>query len=439
MNRRQIFTFAIVLICAFNGISAQNAPTDTVQGDKPHEFTLKGEVLARGEWRDGALPAENSNEAKFVLERTRLTFNYKQKHLEMQLMPQHSGVWGTNGGGAFSLIDAWVKLDYKGAFAQVGRQRLSYDDERVIGLNDWSMTSAYHDALKLGYERGAHKAHVVLAYNQNNNNMNGGTDYVNGAQVYKTMQLLWYHWDIVPQFGASALFLNTGIQSSFDEEETKHEVYNQQLFGLYAKYHPKDITVDASFYWQRGKNEYSAPISAWMGSIEGNWDITNQWRANLGYFHLSGDKQYYVIQPGAFGLIRFTKSHAFNLLFASHHQFYGAMDFFYLKAFYGGYSPGLQDLHTGVQFKPNDKFTFGAQYHWLATSIKVEDLDRTIGHELELSASWNIVKDVKLSAGYSYMSGTDTMDVLKRTDDQDRLHWGWLMLSVSPRFFNIKW
>ncbi|MBO7609628.1 MAG: alginate export family protein [Muribaculaceae bacterium] len=425
----------IIGLTAFLCLTAQAQDSDTIAADKHHEFSISGEIMTRGEWRNGALATtdEDDDEAKFILERSRLYLNYRQRHLEVQITPQHSGVWGTAGGGAFAMREAWAKLNYKGAFAKFGRQTLAYDDERVIGTNDWSMTSAYHDALKLGYEGYGHKVHAVLAYNQNNINMNGGSIYKDGGQIYKTMQMLWYHYDFSPQLGASALFLNTGIQA-----ESTAEINNQQLMGLYAKYKPHSLTLESSFYIQRGTNELGLPIHAWMASAEGNWKIDHRWNANLGYYHLSGDEKYYLIVPNAFGLVLQTDAHAFNLLFASHHQFYGAMDFFYIKAFYGGYSPGLQDLHLGATYSPVSKVTLGAKYHWLGTSIKIEDLSYTLGHEIELSASWNIMKDVKLSAGYSQMTGTETLKALRR-NNSNRIQWGWLMLVVSPKFFSTKW
>lgn len=430
---KRAILLSMTLLCLM--VKAQASETDTTTVEKHHEFTISGEIMTRGELRDGALATteEEDDNARFILERTRVKLNYRQKHIELQITPQHSGVWGTSGGGAFAMREAWAKLDYKGAFVKAGRQTLAYDDERIIGTDDWSMTSAYHDALKLGYEGYGHKIHAVFAYNQNNANMNGGTIYKNGGQVYKTMQMLWYHYDFTPYLGASALFFNTGIEAE-DEVAT----YNQQLMGLYAKYHPHFLTLEGSYYIQRGRNELNLPIKAWMASVESNWNIDLRWKVNAGYFHLSGDKNYYLIVPGGFGLVRQTNAHAFNLLFASHHQFYGAMDFFYIKAFYGGYSPGLQDLHFGTTYSPISKVTLGAKYHWLASSINIEDLSRTIGHEIELSASWNIIKDVKLSAGYSLMKGTDTLKALRR-NDSNHLNWGWLMLVVSPRFFSTKW
>lgn len=133
-------------------------------------------------------------------------------------------------------------------------------------------------------------------------------------------------------------------------------------------------------------------------------------------------------------------ANAFNLLYASHHQFYGAMDFFYIRTYYGGYSPGLQDYHAGGEFKVNDKLKFGAAVHWFLTSVRVPDSSgKSLGQELELSAQWRIIKNVRLQAGYSFMNGTKTMDQLKRSSSDSNLQWAWLMLVVNPQIFTKKW
>ena len=83
-----------------------------------------------------------------------------------------------------------------GMFAQVGRVALNYDDERIIGSDEWAMASSSHDILRLGYEGHGHKAHIILAYNQNANVMvAGGSVYRDGGQPYKTMHTAWYHYD----------------------------------------------------------------------------------------------------------------------------------------------------------------------------------------------------------------------------------------------------
>ena len=200
---------------------------------------------------------------------------------------------------------------------------------------------------------------------------------------------------------------------------------------------PGPLSFQASYYRQSGYNEYQLPISAWMMSAEAAWRISRKWNLNTGYYHMSGDDLYYVPMEGSFGMARKTRICGFNPIFGSHHQFYGAMDFFYVEAYYGGNTPGLQDLHLGVQWNPTAALDLEAAFHYLATSVVVEDLSRTLGHELELSASWQLSRDVKLQAGYSFMKGTETMVRLKRTSDKNHLQWGWLMLSVTPEFFSF--
>ena len=115
------------------------------------------------------------------------------------------------------------------------------------------------------------------------------------------------------------------------------------------------------------------------------------------------------------------------------------MDFFYVTTYYGGNTPGLQDFHLGAQWKPIDPLSFKVKYHLLATSVKVEDVSLILGHELELETAWQILPDVSLQAGYTFMKGTSTMERLKRTSDRNNLHWGWLMLVISPEFFSVKY
>ena len=71
---------------------------------------------------------------------------------------------------------------------------MSYDDERILGGLDWNVAGRYHDALKLGYAKNAHQLHFILAFNQNKDKAKGGTSYSDGAQPYKNMQTLWYHY-----------------------------------------------------------------------------------------------------------------------------------------------------------------------------------------------------------------------------------------------------
>ncbi len=415
-----------------------------LQDEKLNTFTIDAELMTRSELRNGGLPEteeDTDNKAYFILERTRLGLDYERTFLKAHVTAQHSAIWGQAGKGSFNLYEAWVQLtSRKGFFAKIGRQVLSYDDERIIGSNDWAMTALSHDLVKLGYENKQHKVHLMLAYNQNSESVNGGTQYFYGDKPYKTMQNLWYHYQHprVP-FGASLLFMNQGLQSERDDNLNK--TYFQQLIGTYLSYKPNRWSAEGSFYYQMGKNENGIDIRAWMASVKGTYSPTAQWRLTAGYDILCGDPFFAVPAGGGIGLglIQHKTIKGFSPLYGSHHKFYGAMDFFYVSTYYNGFTPGLQNYYASVTYKPISKLKFDAAYHYFAIATNTENLKKSLGHEIELTAAYTPIKEVTVSLGYSYMRGSKTMEALKRVDSERQLHWAWLNLIVRPRFLQVKW
>ncbi|MBO4871363.1 MAG: alginate export family protein [Muribaculaceae bacterium] len=442
MNRLQLY-YARIVCVALLLISSVMVVAQDEEKAKDNCLSLDVSLLARGEVRDGGLSQmvdPDKDKARFVAERTRLTLNYSRKWLEARVTAQHGGIWGESGGGSFNLYETWAKLTAPcGLFAIVGRQELDYDDERILGRNDWAMAAMSHDAVKVGYEGHGHKAHLILAYNQQADNDDGGTVYrtTDGAKPHKSMVTAWYHYDFPSTpLGVSLMFMNMGMQSP-DEEEPKTEY--QQLVGGYMSWSPSKWNIEGSYYRQMGKDEFHIPIEAWMTSVKVDFKPTLKWQFTAGYDHLSGDPNPVVPMIGTMGMALHKKVQGFCTVFGSHHKFYGAMDFFYISAFYGGYTPGLQNLYTNVSYSPIEPLNLTAGYHYLATATKVSGAERYLGNEWEFSASYDIIKDVNLSAGYTYMHGSSTLERMRHIEGKNKLHWGWLMLTVNPRLFTKKW
>jgi hypothetical protein len=181
-----------------------------------------------------------------------------------------------------------------------------------------------------------------------------------------------------------------------------------------------------------GVNEGNIPIEAWMASGKVTATPSDAWQFTAGYDYLSGDDSFATPDEGQTGLARHEKIKGFNSIFGSHHKFYGAMDFFYVTTYLGGFTPGLQNAYAGVRWKPLPTLAFDASYHYLAVATKVRDMSRSLGHELELAGSWSFAQNGSLSLGFSYMHGTELMEVLKRVSGDHHLVWGWLMLRVHP-------
>ena len=405
-------------------------------------LTVDLQMMTRGEIRDGGLSPDadeaQGDWANFVLSRTRLVTNYHKRHLDAKVNIQHSGIWGQAGRGSVNIHEAWAKLSSaEGLFIQAGRIALSYDDERIIGLDDWTMTGNSHDVLRLGFDGSNHRVHLFAAFNQNEESITSGSSfYTGGSLPYKTMQTAWYHLDI-PQasLGFSLLAMNIGMQAG---EQGKNEHLEwQQLAGGYAKWTPINgtLSLEASYYRQMGKDENGLKIDAWMASAKATVNPSSALGFEGGYDYLSGDPYFAVPASGEIGLTRHEVVRGFNPVYGSHHKFYGAMDFFYVSTYFHGFTPGLQNAWLGVKYQPLSWLNVAGAYHYMSTAIKLDNMDRTLGHQFELSASCQLIQDVNLTMGVSYMTGAETMERLKRASDDGRLRWYWLSLNVNPRIF----
>jgi len=429
-----------------NSTNVQSDSTAQKTANAKNQFSISlghlthGEVRAGGLPRDPALHQNMADEvANFIMGRTRLTFDFRRDKLEAKAVAQNQAVWGAKGNTALAIYEAWARYSAKmGLFAQLGRIALSYDDERIIGPNDWAMASKTHDLIRAGYEGHGHKAHVLLAYNQNVENLTTGTYYIDGAQQYKSMQTLWYHFDVpkVP-VGISLLFMNLGLQAGIPDENEHQE--HQQLIGGYLNAHPWRLTLEGSYYRQMGHNENGKKINAWMASGKASLTLSKACTLQAGYDYISGDDYVAVPKPGGLGTPEHKEIKGFTSLYGSRHKFYGVMDYFYESAYLNGFTPGLQNAYVGVKLAPMNRLNAKASYHYMATATKLEGLSRTLGHDLEVEASYRLASDVSLSVGFAYMNGTETMNRLKQGTSKQNVKWGWFSLVVTPSLFTTKW
>jgi len=450
INIKQWLLAAILLPC----LTAQGQPSTDTIAEPQNQLDVSLQFMTRGESRYGGFPKVEAGKesddggtissSNFIMGRVRLPINYKRDWLEARVTPQHNGVWGQAGKGSFNIYETWAKLTARnGMFAQVGRIALNYDDERIIGSDDWAMASSSHDVLRLGYEGHGHKAHAILAYNQNAEVMSqGGNYYSGGAQPYKTMQTLWYHYDVQRfPLGASLLFMNIGMQANKDDIAIleRDKTLFQHLLGGYVLFQPKRWTASASYYHQFGRNESNMKIDAWMASGKVTFSPSQSYSFTAGYDYLSGDKYFAVPREGAIGMTRHEVIRGFSTVYGSHHKFYGAMDFFYVSTYLFGFTPGLQNAYFGGSFRPIKGLNLSTSYHYFATATKLEDMDQTLGHEWELQGRYVLSRNVALSAGVSLMWGGETMERLKRGTSNSTLRWGWISINVNPRIFTAKW
>lgn len=228
-----------------------------------------------------------------------------------------------------------------------------------------------------------------------------------------------------------------------EDENNPPKTKYQQMWGGYFNFHPKYLTLEGSYYRQTGQsvngNKQSMPIKAWMASVKATINPSDRYGFTLGYDYLSGDDYVPVAHGGPLVMVRHDELGGFTPLYGSRTKFYGMMDYFYESAYTNSFTPGLQNAFIGVSGKPTSKLSCGITYHYLAVTTNLSALDRTLGHSVELQASYEFSKDVALSAGYTQMMGTETMDYLKQGEASKQARWGWFSLVISPSLFTFKW
>ena len=391
-----------------------------------NEFTLDAQLRTRAEYNNGAIAPRLEGEmpANFINERARLSMGWKRENLELKASLQHTGVWGQDDikdrNGQVAMNEAWFKYTSNRSnnyYVQIGRQKLSYDDERLLGGLDWNVAGNWHNAIRTGYDDGEWKMDIVYAYNQDKENERGG--FYAGPMPYKHLGLVWAHYDAeaIP-LSLSLLNLSVGREAGI---QGHGKIKFMNTLGFDLSFRPTDFDIHGAFYYQYGKNAQDTKVAAWMATAKVGYTINPVWKVNAGYDYLSGN-------DGG------DKVKAFDALFGTHHKFYGSMDFFPGKLYCG-----LQDIQAGVSAQPSKVVNLQLNYHYFLTAQKVGDMSKGLGHEFDLQLTAKLKKDVTLMAGYSTMLGTETMDVVKGGYHKSWQDWAWVQLNINPRILFTKW
>jgi hypothetical protein len=179
------------------------------------QISLTGQLRTRAENRNGYgnLVINDSKDADFISQRTRLIFGYKWDRLTVGTSIQDVRVWGADAStisttdNRLYLHEGWAELTIFNKAdtnigvkfldlltIKIGRQELIYDDSRLIGNLDWLQQARRHDMALLKAVHHGWQVDLGLAYNQNTDAVGvTNTSYVPGnipAYVKNSLGLL---------------------------------------------------------------------------------------------------------------------------------------------------------------------------------------------------------------------------------------------------------
>lgn len=402
------------------------------------QFTLDGEFRPRTEYRNGfgSLIADNADAGFGISTRARLNAGYKTEAYKFYLSMQDVMVWGENRqilpydqNNSFAIFQAWAEINFgSGWSTKLGRQVLSYDDQRILGGLDWAQQGRNHDAALIKYKKDKFILDVALAFNQDYSNPTGfvsaGTAYnTTGFFSYKTMQYAYLKqsWE---SFSGSLLLMNNGFQE-FDTNSDADGVSNLQTLGTHLNYKKGSFGVALNAFIQTGKRQGEVDVKgAHLLGLDLSYKASPKVSLGAGIEIISGN-------DGDAG-----ETGAFFPLYGTNHKFNGFMDYFYVGNHAN--SIGLVDIHVSANFKLSETSSLMVKALNFSGEQDLPSGENALGTEIDIVFKKKF-KGYALVAGYSQMFASDGMYELKGiTEDAaaSGQNWAWAMLVIKPKFIN---
>lgn len=405
------------------------------------QFVLDGQFKPRTEYRNGfgSIIPDAADPGYAISTRVRLNTGYTFDSYQFYVSLQDVMVWGENRqilpddqNDSFAVFEAWANINLgKGWSTKLGRQILSYDDQRIFGGLDWAQQARNHDAALLKFKKEKFMLDVGLAFNQDFDNPTGfqsiGTAYnTTGFFSYKTMQYAYLkqQWN---NFAGSLLLLNNGFQNFTGEDDAQvaDGVNNLQTFGTHLNYTAGSFGAMLNAFLQTGERQGGVEVKgAYLLGLDLNYKVSPKVGLGLGVEAISGNDG----EAGETG--------AFFPLFGTNHKFNGFMDYFYVGNHAN--SIGLFDVHASAKFTLGEKSSILVKVLNFSGEQELASGEKSLGTEVDIVFS-KAFKGFGLAIGYSQMFATDGMYELKGIAEADAAssqNWGWVQLTMKPTFLN---
>lgn len=441
------------------------------QNDAKAQFTLTGQIKPRTEVRDGqgTLQKEGDDTGVHISQRTRLNAGYTGYRFKAFMAIQDVRVWGqdasttnrttVDANDGFMLHEAWGELllndtisKIKNLSLKIGRQEISYDDQKVLGSLDWLQQARSHDAIILKFANKSWIVDIGAAFNQNRE-LNVGTlyngippvgTYPAGTNAIGTMYKSFQYAYVGKKFyfgDLSFLFFKDDFNKYTTIATVKtpiQGVWSRTTTGLFYNVNPtRKINLTGSYYYQGGRNKDGRTISANLASITSTVQVSRKLFVGPGIDYLSGT-------DGTKTATADSRTNEFDPLYGTPHKFWGYMDYFYVASTFG--KQGLLNYFFKAKYNASDKLTLFADLHGFEAANKVSNGaggTRTsyLGTELDLKLSYNFTKLINIEAGYSYMQATNTMaspQVKNVANANLTPQWAYVTLLIKPDFLSTK-
>ncbi|TRX40848.1 alginate export family protein [Flavobacterium restrictum] len=458
---KSVFLGIALTVLGYNNTSAQ--------------LTATGQIRERTEIKagQGTLQKKGEKAALFNSQRTRLNLGFTGYRFKIYTSIQDVRVWGqdassinrttTEANNGILVHEAWAEVSLIDTISTIqnlslkmGRQEISYDDQKVLGGLDWLQQGRRHDAIVLKYANKGWIADFGAAFNQNKELAVGtvytGTNPAYGAgtnaigTMYKSFQYAYvdkkfFFGDISFLFFKDDFNKYTTVTSGTPAVTSKvygEGVWSRNTTGIYFNTNPtRKINLTGSFYHQGGHDKDGRSLSANLASISSTVQLGRKLFVGPGIDYLSGD-------DGTKTVTATSENNRFDPLYGTPHKFWGGMDYFYAANGFG--KQGLLNYFFKMKYNAKDNLTLLLDIHGFEAANTLSNgtggkLNSYLGTEVDMVVKYNLTKMINLEAGYMFMKATNSMAsvAVKNVANADLSpDFAYISLNIKPNFLAKK-
>jgi hypothetical protein len=390
------------------------------------QFTLEGEFRPRSEYfgnggnfTGGSFPAQTATDADEGFLRTTIRAAIKAKYTAETYTAfinfQEVFAFGdrpqiaTAGNGNFRVQEAWADLKLGASSSlKLGRQQLSYDDQRILGGLGWAQQARTHDA-------------AVYKYNKNKLSLDiGGSLNTALDEVYDTSALFSYRDMVFVRANSKGEKLNftfLGLVNTFQDANVDGSNKSSLITaGIHADYKLGDLTLTTNLFLQEGERLGGVDVKgAYLASLAAAYKLTDKSTLIATVERISG---------------RNSETAAFFPLYGTNHAFNGLIDRFYVGNH--GNAGGLNDFQLTYKTKIAG-VALTVAGHYFTEQSDLDGMGNDLGSEIDIVLAKKF-KEFTLVGGYShFFEPSDVADIPGVKDTQN---WAWAMLVIKPKFLN---
>jgi len=406
------------------------------QNSESTEFSADLEFRPRTELRRGfrGLPAEDSEWAFLTTHRARINLDYERPGFLVHTALQDVRLWGQedtrNARGWAQFFEAYVQPDFSETWSvRVGRQMITYDNERLFARNNWRQAGGQHDAVRFMHRRDGFEMDFIGAFNQSQSRR-FGTAYAPDFDFYKVLLAHFLTVDLSEEVELTLINFGDGYQEPVNQDDTFFKWTN----GGRLRYTQSNFMLTGAAYYQHGKVATGADHNAYYLEAEGEWQPTDRYRLKLGVQILSGDAN-----PND------NESRGFLTQYAAFHRHNGQLDFTE-RLVRTRQNEGVQNPYFVQDFWFGEKCQFSWENHLLATEAQLTiqsggtelELDKLYAWENDFRFFYQANEYTRIELAYMLLISGDTVGFLPigAGGDPDELsQFAYVQVTWTPELF----